>query len=315
MDDTLGPSLPIPAVGDSEDNAVPANLPPIIDSHVHIFPRPIFRALWEWFEAYAWPIRYKGSTPELLDFLFERGVEHIVALQYAHKPGIARDLNQYMVRICRQYAGRVTGMATVFPGEVNAAVILEEAFVDGLQGVKLHAHVQCFDMNSKEMDPIYRTCIKKDKPLVIHAGREPKSESYACDPYLLCRSDKLETVLQAYPDLKICVPHLGMDEFESYQRLIETYDTLWLDTSVACAEFLPFDHDIRLKTMRTDRIMYGSDFPNLPYAWDREIKQINKSKLSDAQMRKILAENAREFYNIKTEEPPSDPRHPQGHRE
>ncbi len=298
MDELTRPILPMAAVGDPEGQRVPAFLPPIIDSHVHIFPGPIFKALWEWFEQFAWPIRYKGTTATLLEFLFSRGINHIVALQYAHKSGMSQDLNRYMIKTCQRFPGRVTGMATVFPGEVGAAKILEDAFVGGLKGVKLHAHVQCFDMNGPEMDPIYETCARNNKPLVMHVGREPKSESYLCDPYVLCRADKLEAVLRAYPKLKVCVPHLGMDEFETYRRLIEIYDTLWLDTSVACADFLPLGQEIRLNGMRVDRIMYGSDYPNIPYAWDKEIKQLLGANLSEEMRNKIFRENARQFFAI-----------------
>ena len=45
-------------------------------------------------------------------------------------------------------------------------------------------------------------------------------------------------------------------------------------------------------------IMYGTDFPNLPYAWDREIKQIVKQSLPDSVLERILGLNAVEFYNI-----------------
>lgn len=303
LDKTPKLDLPFPAVGDREGDTVPSDLAGIVDAHVHVFPGPVFKALWEWFEKNAWPIRYKGSTPELLKYLLERGVDHIVALQYAHKPGIARDLNRYMLGLCREFSGRITGLATVFPGEADAPVILEEAFTAGLKGVKLHAHVQCFDMNSPDMDPIYDICSQKRKPLVMHVGREPKSESYACDPYVFCRAEKLERVLRRYPDLSICVPHLGMDEYASYQRMTRAYDNLWLDTSVACADFLPTEQVVRLGKMRIDRIMYGSDFPNIPYAWDREIKQIQKALLSRAAMKKIFRENARRFFNITSSEP------------
>ena len=203
-----------------------------------------------------------------------------------------------MIGICRKYSGRITGLATVFPGEANVTGILEDAFTAGLKGVKLHAHVQCFDMNSPDMDPIYEVCSRRGKPLVMHVGREPKSESYMCDPYVLCRAEKLEQVLRNYTGLKICVPQLGMDEYAAYQRMTETYDNLWLDTSIACADFLPTQQAIRLDEMRTDRIMYGSDFPNIPYAWDREIKQIKKARLSRAAMTKIFRDNALQFFNL-----------------
>ena len=189
-------------------------------------------------------------------------------------------------------------MATVFPGEDHSERILKEAFEMGLKGVKLHAHVQCFDMNSADMDPIYDLCLSEDKPVIIHAGREPKSPAYKCDPHTLCSAEKLKKVIENYPKLKMCVPHLGVDEFLPYKRLVETYDNLWLDTAMALADYLPVTNPVRLEDMRLDRIMYGSDFPNIPYAWDREIKRLERKKLSSESMARILGENAVDFFNI-----------------
>ena len=162
----------------------------------------------------------------------------------------------------------------------------------------IDSHVQCFDMNGPEMDPIYNTCVQNNKPLVIHAGREPKSEQYPCDPYVLCRVDKLEAVLKAYPKLRLCVPHMGMDELEPYLRLIEQYDTLWLDTSVACAGFFPTIQEVPWQAVRLERIMYGSDYPNIPYAWDREIKQLVAANISEENRIKIFKDNAMQFFAI-----------------
>ena len=39
-------------------------------------------------------------------------------------------------------------------------------------------------------------------------------------------------------------------------------------------------------------------FPNLPYAWDREIRRLIELKLADTVLEKILGANALEFYSI-----------------
>lgn len=168
----------------------------------------------------------------------------------------------------------------------------------GLSGVKLHTHVQCFDMQSDEMDQVCDICEQERKPLVVHAGQEPKSPAYKCDPYLLCSADKTERLLKRNPGLKMCVPHLGMGEYAAYRRLIETYDTLWLDTTMAITDFFPSDEDVRLTDVRTDRIMYGTDFPNIPYAWDRELKKLMEHPLAPEALSNILGGNAMAFFNI-----------------
>jgi len=289
---------PLPALNDIDGERVPSGIGPVVDAHVHVFPDPIFKAVWGWFQEYGWPIRYQLSSEDLIQFLLAHGISHVVALQYAHKPGIARDLNDYMAGLCRHFPGKVTGMATVFPGEPDAGAILKEAFAMGLGGVKLHTHVQCFDMQSDAVDQVCAVCEQEGKPLVVHAGQEPKSPAYHCDPYLLCSADKTERLLKRYPDLKVCVPHLGMGEFDAYRQMIETYNTLWLDTTMAITDYFPMDGGICLEKMRTDRIMYGTDFPNIPYAWDRELKKVMEHDLAPDVLSGILGKNAMAFFKI-----------------
>ena len=288
---------PLLPLNDPEGDKLPESLPPVIDAHVHLFPDRLFGSIWQWFEQFGWPIRYQLKAPQVIDFLLSRGINHIVGLHYAHKPGAAVKLNDHMAHLCGLYP-QVTGMATVFPGEENARGVLEEAFNLGLKGVKLHSHVQCFDMASKGMSEIYEVCQENNRPLVMHVGREPKSPAYDCDPYLLCRADKLEHVLKDHPRLRVCVPHLGADEFEAYQRMIDQYDNLWLDTTMMFADYLPCSSPPPLDQMRADRIMYGTDFPHIPYAWDRELKRLHELGLSKKRLALILGENAVEFFSI-----------------
>ena len=292
---------PMPSIDDKEGDHVPEFLPPVVDAHVHLFPDHIFASIWKWFDQFGWPIRYKLTSPRAIEFLLSRGIDHIVALQYAHKPGIAREMNTYMADVCRSYS-RVTGLATVLPGEKNAAEILEEAFELGLAGVKLHAHVQCFDVIGKDMRAVYETCTAFDKPLLIHAGREPKSPEYACDPHLLCGAGKVEQVLNDYPELKLCVPHMGADEYGAFQRLQTDYDNLWLDTTMTLSEYLFSDYFPNLHDMRADRIIFGTDYPNLPYAWDRELKRLCEMELPQESLALILGRNAKTLYSIPSQD-------------
>ena len=293
---------PLPALDDREDDQVLNTLPAVIDAHVHLFPDNLFASVWQWFEKFGWPIRYRLKSPQAIEFLLLRGVSRIVGLHYAHRPGVARELNAYMAKLCQRFP-QLTGMATVYPGEENARQILAEAFDMGLSGVKLHCHVQCFEMLGPAMQEIYLLSQEFDKPLIMHVGREPKSPAYPCDPYALCSADKLEQVIKTYPGLRVCVPHLGADEFDTYHRLLDSYDNLWLDTTMTLADYLPFDNVPDLATMRADRLIFGSDFPNLPYAWDRELKRIAQLNLAPERLTNLLSQNAVEFYKINLSEP------------
>jgi hypothetical protein len=148
------------------------------------------------------------------------------------------------------------------------------------------------------MHRLYECCRQNKKPVIMHVGREPKSTAYGCDPYELCSAEKLENVLKEFPDLKICVPHLGFDETAAYRKLLEKYDTLWLDTTMVITDYFKLKEKLDLSKYRSDRIMYGSDFPNIPYAWDRELKKLNTLGLPRNALEKIAAKNAAEFFGI-----------------
>lgn len=146
--------------------------------------------------------------------------------------------------------------------------------------------------------PIYQICSDEKKPMIMHVGREPKSEEYKCDPYEICSSGMLESVIKNFPDLNVCVPHLGFDETEQYRLLIEKYDNLWTDTTMVITDYFSMKEAIDLSIYRLDRIMYGSDFPNVPYEWDRKLKVLAQSNLYKEQLDQILYKTAIEFFNL-----------------
>ena len=68
------------------------------------------------------------------------------------------------------------------------------------------------------------------------------------------------------------------------------------------ADYLSFENVPQLTQMRADRLIYGSDFPNLPYAWNRELKRIGDLNLAAERLEKLLGQNATEFYAINLDE-------------
>ncbi|MCP4806172.1 MAG: amidohydrolase [Proteobacteria bacterium] len=288
---------PLPLVQDLEGARVHPDLPSVVDAHVHLFPDPVFQALWSWFERYGWPVRYPLPSPKVIEFLLSRGVEHLVALHYAHKPGMARGLNRYVAGLAAREP-RLIGLATVLPGEPGAAEVLREGFELGLAGVKLHCHVQCFAPDEPVMAELYEVCVEYDRPMVIHAGREPRSPAYKVDTWSVSGVGRVENVLRDFPALTLCVPHLGADEFAEFAALMGRYDGLWLDTTMALAGFLTAGVPTEALRACPERVIYGSDFPNLPYAWDRELGVIRGLELPDDELEMVLGGGAKRLYGI-----------------
>ncbi|MFU8856034.1 MAG: amidohydrolase family protein [Deferrisomatales bacterium] len=287
----------LPALDDPEGARVPAGLPPVTDAHVHVFPDGLMGAVRRWFDVHGWPVRYRLSSEELVAFLLGRGVERLVLLHYAHRPGMARELNRYVAGLCAG-SPRLTGLATVFPGEEGAADVLEEAFGLGLAGVKVHQHVQCFDPDGPGLREVCAVCEGADRPLVAHLGREPKSPAYRCDPHTHCAVDKVARLLRDFPRLRLCVPHLGADEFDAYAALCRRWDNLWLDTTMMLSGYFPGLRPPPLTRFREDRVLYGTDFCHLPYAWDRELRRIQAAGLTDGHLERLLGRNAEELFAL-----------------
>jgi predicted TIM-barrel fold metal-dependent hydrolase len=291
---------PLPALDDAEGACVPHGLPPVVDAHVHLFPDRVFAAIYRWFDRHGWPVRYQLTAPEVIAFLRDRGVTRIVGLSYAHRPGMARALNEYMAALARDHAG-VTGLATVMPGEPDALAIVRDAFALGLRGLKIHCHVQAIAPDAPELAPIYALCAERGFPVVIHAGREPKSPALPCDPAAICSVDRIARVLADHPTLALCIPHLGCADYRAYAALVERHDHLWIDTAMILAGYLPDDGSatevIRaLVASRPDRVIYGTDFPILPYAWDRELRWIADAQLPADALAALLGGNAARLY-------------------
>jgi predicted TIM-barrel fold metal-dependent hydrolase len=270
----------------------------IVDAHVHLFPPRVFAALWRWFDAHAWSIKYRLHAEEVVAFLVERGIDRVVALHYSHKPDMARTLNRFVAEVARAHP-QVTPLATVLPGEPDAAAILDEAFGPlGLRGVKLHCHVQQLAADDPRLDLVYARAAAAGLPVVIHAGSAPVSDAYGIDVRALCRPAAIRRVLERHERLKLVVPHLGAGEIDDYLALLGEFENLFLDTTMMLANF--FEPPIAAARLErhADRILYGTDFPNIPYDWRRELDWLRAQPMSDSARASILGENARRLFGV-----------------
>ena len=272
---------------------------PIIDAHVHLFPQKMFDAIWNWFDHNAWRIFEKTGPEEVVPYLFSRGVKGAVLLTYAHQPGMAEGLNRFMADVLGRHPGTV-GFGTVHPDDERPDRILGRAFSEmNLAGCKLHVHVLRIPMDDPRFFPIYETCLEHGAWLNVHAGRQPSlASAYGMDVAAISGVDRVVKVLERYPDLKLIVPHLGIDEEDRFYDLLGRYPNLYLDTTMVLAEYFPLEVDKARLIANSDRIMYGSDFPNIPYDVTREVANIIKLDLGEEVTRKILFENARKLFGF-----------------
>lgn len=264
----------------------------VVDAHVHLFPPRVFDAIWRWFTSHAWPIRYPFYVEEILTYLERQNVSHLFALHYSHKPEMARALNTYIADLARKES-RIVPFGTVLPGEPDATEIVVEA-LDTLElvGLKLHCHVQKFAPDDPRAFPIYEAVAKRNKVIVLHAGREPSIGAYGFDCRGECGVDRVANVVERYPELKLIIPHLGHDQWREFLALARGSQNLYLDTSMAVGGYLT-DSPTREDLLPVaDKLLFGTDFPNLPYAWGHELEWLMGLELPAPILSNILGNTA-----------------------
>lgn len=251
------------------------------DAHVHLFPDAFYAALHRWFDAHAWEIQFRGGAEQVLEHLDSAGTARAVALVFAHKPGVARLLNAWLGDLAKAHP-QVVPVGTVFPGEPDAVDVVREAIArHGLRGIKLHCHVMKCPIDAPEIVAVLRVCAELGVPAVVHAGREPSSDAYGVDTRALCSVDRTRDVLRALPGLRLVVPHAGADEYDAYLDLLDQEPGLYLDTAMACADYFPEQPAWSRLEAHADRILYGTDFPIIPYSVDRELEVLARKLVSD----------------------------------
>jgi uncharacterized protein len=273
----------------------------IIDMHAHFFPERLFASIWEWFGDHYWYINYKQSPEGLAETLRGFGVSRFVTYNYAHKAGMAAELNRWTADFARREKGALP-FATVMPQDPGNIEMLERLFdEDGFLGIKLQPLVSDFYLCDERMLDVYRLLLERGKVLVVHAGTAPVANEYVGAQYF-------EPVLRQMPDLKVIVAHMGAFEFDRFFAMAREYPNVYLDTSVnfidpqlisglvAAMKFppleVPADFDPAELLELQDRLLFGSDFPNIPYSYSDCIDSILSLDMGAEFNRKVFFENA-----------------------
>lgn len=287
-----------PRNGPVRDDEVPdfvaaLGIPGLADIHVHFLPEPMLRKVWAYFDdaerAYGrpWPIAYRLPEDERLRVLRGLGVRAVPSLTYAHKPGMARWLNEW----CADFAGRVPDAvhsATFYP-EPGCGDDVAEALAAGARLFKLHVQVGGFAPDDPLLEPAWELVERAGVPVVIHAGSAPQ-------PGRFTGPDPVRRVLQRHPGLVLVVAHMGMPEFHAFADLTGEFPGVHLDTTMIGTDFtngfapMPPSFVDRLPDL-ADRVVLGSDFPNIPYPYAHQLEALARLGLGDAWMRTVLWDN------------------------
>ena len=240
-----------------------------------------------------WPIKYRQDEEQRLEILRGFGVLAFTALAYPHKPGMAESLNAWTA----DFAARTPDClhsATFFP-EPEAASYVAAAIEAGARVFKAHVQVGGYDPADPLLDPVWGALADAGVPVIAHCGSGPVGTPYT-------GPEPMARVLAEHPALRLVVAHFGLPEYVEFLDLADRYDGVLFDTTMAFTDFFGqvelSDRDRKRIAECEERILFGSDFPNIPYSYTGALESLARLDFGDDWLRAVCHGNAARIFGV-----------------
>ena len=191
------------------------------------------------------------------------------------------------------------GFASADPRKESAAEELEKAFkFQNLAGLYINtARLHMYPCDER-LFVLYDICKKYKRPIIFQAGLSMENNSLA----KYCRPIEFEEVLSKYPEVNICLSHVGWPWVQETAALLLKYENCYTNTAL-----MNFDGPYQIyKKVFTedmgalwvehniaDKIMFGSGSPRIRPV--RSKRGLDSLGFSEETLEKIYAENAERF--------------------
>ena len=266
----------------------------IIDAHAHWFPERVMRKIWDYFDRHYWPVTYRQLPEGRLEWVRRNRVLRFTTLNYAHRPAMAAWLNEWTAEFCARTPAAIP--CGTFYGEPEAAADVRRCIEEyRFRGFKLHLRVSDMDPTQPQLTPAFEQIEAAGLPVVIHAGSAP-------DPGPYTRPEYIRGLVRRHPQLKVIVAHMGAWDWADYLALAAESPQVYLDTTMVFVGFdacdpVPEDLPQRLEAL-SHKVLFGSDFPSIPYPLSHAVNGIGALPLSPDAKRRILYENAAALFGL-----------------
>jgi predicted TIM-barrel fold metal-dependent hydrolase len=270
-------------------------LPGLYDVHVHFLPPSVMRKVRAQFDSAgpligrAWPLFYRDDDDRLVEHLRALGVRRFSALPYAHRPGIAEFLNDWAAGFAAAVPECLSS-ATFFPEE-DAEKYVAARIEAGTEIFKAHVQVGNFDLLDPLLDEVWGMLADASTPVVIHVNSGPVANEHTGPA-------PMRALMERHPGLVAVLAHMGAPEYEEFVAIAEDFERVRLDTTMAFTDFFEemarFPRELlpRLAELG-DRVLLGSDFPNIPYPYAHQLEALERLGLGEGWLRKVCWQNAK----------------------
>jgi predicted TIM-barrel fold metal-dependent hydrolase len=240
-------------------------------------------------------VRAGVTAEQMVRMMDEAGIERVM-LSAWHRPGVCLISNDAVAEMVGQFPRRFVGVAAVDLEKPVAAVReLERAVKElGFKALRVIPWLWNRPPNDKFYFPLFVKCIELNIPFctqVGHTGPLMPSETGRPVPYL-------DEVALTFPELRIVAGHIGHPWTDEMIGVAWKHDNVFIDTSAYLPRYYPPQLVHYLKTYGSDKVLFGTNFPQLPFA--KCVQQVFDLELPALVRAKFLHGNARRVFQLES---------------
>lgn len=260
----------------------------IVDCHTHLLPDRLASAIRRFFADHGVAeFRYPLDHRAVLDRHHADGIEMVWNLPYAHKAGMARQLNESMLEVTALLTDHpvdVVPGCTVHPEDTDPAADFRDAVDAGARVLKLHCSVGDYQPDDPRLGAVLDAAGERGVPVVIHAG-------HGVDGFTA--ADELAPIGRAaeqHRSATLILAHFGHHAFDQAVALLDTHPNLVADLTPVTFSAVPITAEIADRN--ADRILFGTDAPNSGFVASELLDLLRATGAADTTIEAICSGNA-----------------------
>ena len=246
----------------------------IIDLHCYPGTQEWINCQGPYVEALAkyWKRDWVAKTEaEVISEFTAAGVEAcLVALDLESTVGTPPCGNEYVHGMWKRNEGRIIQCwGTVDPFKDTAIAEAKHAVEElGLMGFHFHPIMQHFAVNEERFYPLFETINALKVPIMLDVGTTGMGAGMPGGMGAIIRHAhplSVDQLAADFPDLKIICAHPGWPWIDEMTAIALHKGNVYWEMSGWAPKYLPDGIKRDIKGRLKDKIMFGSDYPSMPY--------------------------------------------------
>jgi hypothetical protein len=237
------------------------------------------------------------SETEVIEDLAGAGAEVcLVALDLETTVATPPCTNEYVHGLWKRHPERIIqcwGTLDPFKGKVAIRQATKAVKELGFMGFHFHPIMQHFAVNDRRFYPLFEVVAQLKAAVMIDVGTTGMGAGMPGGMGARLRHahpSAIDDLAADFPNLTILMAHPGWPWVDETTAVALHKGNVYWEMSGWAPKYFPASLRVDMRARLQDKIMFGSDYPSLPYA--RILKEWGELGYSDTVMEKIFHKNA-----------------------